>query len=57
MFIKGYGILAFRDPHGIRPVVYGKRESSHGFDYAFASESVVLDALGFTLIDDVQPGS
>lgn len=54
--ITGYGILGFRDPNGIRPLVYGSRTTPSGVDYCFASESVVLDSLGYTLIDDVQPG-
>jgi len=54
--ITGQGIVAFRDPHGIRPVVYGKRETAQGTDYMAASESVALDALGYELIADVAPG-
>ena len=54
--ITDYGILGFRDPHGIRPLVYGKRETETGIDYMFASESVALDALGFSDIEDVAPG-
>ena len=54
--ITGYGVIAFRDPHGIRPVVYGKKESPEGTDFMVASESVALDVLGFELISDVAPG-
>ena len=54
--ITGYGVIAFRDPHGIRPAVYGKKESPEGTDYMVASESVALDVLGFDLISDVAPG-
>ncbi len=54
--ITGYGVVGFRDPHGIRPVVYGKRETDAGTDYMIASESVALDVLGFELIDDLGPG-
>ena len=54
--ITGYGVIAFRDPHGIRPAVYGKKESPEGTDYMVASESVALDVLGFDLINDVAPG-
>ena len=54
--ITGYGIVGFRDPHGIRPVVYGKRKSEKGMEYCIASESVALDVLGFELIDDIKPG-
>ncbi|HWY25905.1 MAG TPA: amidophosphoribosyltransferase [Nevskia sp.] len=54
--ISGYGIVGFRDPFGIRPVVYGRREGTYGTDYMIASESVALDAAGFELIGDIAPG-
>ncbi|PID42381.1 MAG: amidophosphoribosyltransferase [Gammaproteobacteria bacterium] len=54
--ITGYGIVAFRDPNGIRPICYGKRDSGNGAEYMIASESVALSALGFTLIRDIEPG-
>jgi amidophosphoribosyltransferase len=54
--IQGYGILAFRDPNGIRPLVLGERVTALGNEYAVASESVALDILGFTRLRDVEPG-
>lgn len=54
--ITGYGIVGFRDPNGIRPLVYGKREHEEGSDYILASESVAIDALDYELISDVKPG-
>lgn len=54
--ITGYGIVAFRDPNGIRPVVYGQRQTEQGIEYMVASESVALDVLGFSLIGDLAPG-
>ncbi|WP_024298373.1 amidophosphoribosyltransferase [Methylomicrobium lacus] len=56
IMITGVGILGFRDPHGIRPIVYGERKSDKGSEFMIASESVALDVLGFELIRDIEPG-
>ena len=54
--IVGGGLLAFRDRHGIRPMVYGRRATTDGWEHMMASESVALDVVGFELVDDVKPG-
>ncbi|KAJ7905806.1 phosphoribosyltransferase-like protein [Mycena olivaceomarginata] len=54
--LAGFGIMAFRDPNGIRPVGMAVRKSGTGKDYLFSSESVVADAGGFSEWQDVRPG-
>lgn len=62
--LAGFGIIGFRDPHGIRPVGYGRRNAQAqpstpgvpAFDYLLSSESAVADALGFTDWTDIGPG-
>ncbi|SDJ95034.1 amidophosphoribosyltransferase [Ferrimonas sediminum] len=54
--VVGQGMVAFRDPNGIRPLVLGKRQSDNGQEFMVASESVALDAVGFEYIRDVAPG-
>ena len=54
--ITGYGIVGFRDPYGIRPVCFGERQTEKGTEYMIASESVALQAMGFQLVRDIEPG-
>lgn len=55
--ISGHGMIGFRDPHAIRPLVFGERIAQNGKkEYMFASESVALDVLGFTNIRDLDAG-
>ncbi|MBU3543165.1 amidophosphoribosyltransferase [Polynucleobacter sp. MWH-Loch1C5] len=54
--IAGYGLLAFRDPFGIRPLCIGRLDTEQGPEWLIASESVTLEGLGFTFVRDVAPG-
>jgi len=54
--ISGYGLLAFRDPNGIRPLCIGKAETEQGTEWMVASESVALEGTGFTFVRDILPG-
>ena len=56
VMIAGYGLLAFRDPFGIRPLVIGRNDVGGSTEWLVASESVALDVLGFKLLRDVAPG-
>ena len=54
IMILGYGILAFRDPYGIRPLIYGSKSTTQ---HMFSSESVALDCLNYSRkMRDVEPG-
>ncbi len=54
--VIGHGIVGFRDPNGIRPLVLGERDTPHGKEWMLASESVALDSLAFRLVRDIAPG-
>ena len=54
--IAGYGMLAFRDPYGIRPLIIGRNEQMGGTEYIVSSESVAIEPLGFEVLRDVAPG-
>jgi amidophosphoribosyltransferase len=54
--LVGHGVVGFRDPHGIRPLVLGRRNAVRGVEWMLASESVALDLCGYELVRDVEPG-
>ncbi len=54
--VDGAGMFAFRDPYGIRPLVLGKKETTKGTEWIFASEDVAIKTLGFEVVRDVAPG-
>jgi amidophosphoribosyltransferase len=54
--VIGHGILGFRDPNGIRPLVLGRRDTNKGAEWMLASESVALTALSFKFVRDIGPG-
>ncbi len=57
MMIADHGLIAFRDPNGIRPLVFGERQGESFLkEYVFSSESVALAGMGFKILSDVQPG-
>jgi len=54
--IAGYGLVAFRDIHGIRPLILGRKKNTKGYSYIVSSESVALDLLGYETVRDLNPG-
>lgn len=55
-YIARHGMFGFRDPHGIRPLLFGKRDQGLKTEYIFCSESIAMDILGFEFVKDVGPG-
>ncbi|MFA7606333.1 MAG: amidophosphoribosyltransferase [Rhodocyclaceae bacterium] len=56
VMIAGFGMLAFRDPYGIRPLVIGRNDTDTGTEWMVASESVAVDVIGYRMVRDVAPG-
>ena len=54
--IAGYGLFAFRDPNGIRPLVYGQTKNEENYAWGISSETVALNSLGFEDAYDLAPG-
>lgn len=54
--VAGFGMVAFRDPHGIRPLCLGQHQTPDGMEWMVASESVAVEGIGFQFVRDVQPG-
>ena len=54
--IDKVGMLVFRDPHGIRPLVFGQKKTTRGTEYVFASEDVAFKSQGYERVRDVKPG-
>lgn len=54
--IDSVGLVAFRDPHAIRPLILGKKETPQGTEWALASEDVAFASIGFTRVRDIEPG-
>ena len=54
--VRGVGLVAFRDPNGIRPLVLGTRLTEHGPEWCVASEDCAFGPIGFKRVRDVQPG-
>jgi amidophosphoribosyltransferase len=54
--LAGFGIIGFRDPYGIRPIILGQRNINGRVDYMIASESVVLECLEFKIHRNLKPG-
>lgn len=54
--IAGFGLLAFRDPNGIRPLTIGVQPGAQGDEWIIASESVAAEAMGYKVLRDVAPG-